>query len=160
MEKNGGNCGRFSLSEKHQLGNQKALLSSQSNLSKALLLQKQNVKDNLQLQYFYFLFLNDKNVPLERKKNPVNLQPTFLCTSAPALNRDLCHLIMTDFYPVYFSPSASCPCVIACLTLEVGHPSYWTHLGHYFQCSFMYTIHTINIAVISCSYSAEMTLLP
>lgn len=86
-----------------------------------------------------------------RKKNSVNLQPTFLCTSAPALNRDLCHLIMTDFYPVYFSPSASCPCVIACLTLEVGHPSYWTHLGHYFQCSFMYTIHTINIAVISCS---------
>lgn len=114
----------FSLSEKHQLGNQKALLSSESNLSEVLLLQKQNVKDNLQLQYFYFLFLNDKKVPLKRKEKSVNLQLRLFCSSAPALNRALCHLIMTEFYPVYFSPFASCPCVIACLTLEVGHPSY------------------------------------
>lgn len=83
----------------------------------------------------------------------------FFCRWVPAPSRDLCCLTMTAFYPVYCSPSVSCPCVIACLMLEVGQPSYWMHLGYCFQCSFASAIHIINIPVISCSYSAEMTLI-
>lgn len=125
-----------------------------------IFLQNYNVKGNLQQQLFYFFTFVQYNVPLGRKKNSVNTLSRLFCSSAPALNSDLCRVILTAFYLVYFSPSAFCPCVIACLRLEMGHPSYWTHLGHYFQCSSTYAIHNINIPMISCSHLAEMTLVP
>lgn len=60
VRKNSGDAGR---SEKHQLGNQKVILNSQSNMTETLL--QKCIKDNLQLQYFHFLFLNEKKFHLK-----------------------------------------------------------------------------------------------
>lgn len=158
MKKNSGNPGNFSVFKKHHQRNQKGVLSKQNNVW--------NIPPKLQCQRqlttaaLLSLTSVQYNVPLGRKKNSVNTQSRLFCSSAPARNSDLCLVILTEFYLVYFSPSASRPCVIACLRLEMGHPSYWTHLGHYIQCSFTYAIHNINIPMISCSHLAEMTLVP
>lgn len=120
---------------------------------KALFLQRYNSEQH----YFYDLLLNNEPSPWRMQWTFRN---TILLWYGPSSIQGSLLPRNDSLYPVYYySASDSCPCVIACLMLDVGHPSYWTHLGHCFQSSFASAIHTINIPVISCSYSAEMTLL-
>lgn len=112
---------------------------------------------NSEQHYCYGLLMNNECSPWRIQWTFCNI---ILLWFGPSSSQGSLLPHSDSFDPVYYySASDSCPCVIACLMLDVGHLSYWTHLGHCFQSSFALAIYIINIPVISCSYSTEMILL-